>query len=333
MGVVSRSWDGGVNAGRDPAELRHALGVPIMPKSLERALTHRSYAYENDNPPTNERLEFLGDSVLGLVVTDTLFRGYPNLPEGQLAKLRAAVVQMGALADVARELSLGAYVRLGRGEQVTGGRNKPSILADTLEAVIGAVYIDCGLDEASALVHRLFDPVIARSARLGAGLDWKTSLQELTAVKMLGVPDYQVEESGPDHQKSFRAVVRVGGQVLGSGQGRTKKAAEQQAAEAAWRVITAETDAAASSGGRPPQTPPLLGGNRSPQTPSAPPLLGGNRSPQTPSAPPLLGGNRSPQTPSAPPDGQGRIPPLATGNGSRRDVGDSGDGEAPAPEQ
>ena len=230
MGVVSRSWDGGVNAGRDPAELRHALGVPIMPASLERALTHRSYAYENDNPPTNERLEFLGDSVLGLVVTDTLYRGYPNLPEGQLAKLRAAVVQMGALAEVARELSLGAYVKLGRGEQVTGGRNKPSILADTLEAVIGAVYIDCGLDEARALVHRLFDPVIARSARLGAGLDWKTSLQELTAVKMLGVPDYQVEESGPDHQKSFRATVRVGGQALGAGQGRTKKAAEQQAA-------------------------------------------------------------------------------------------------------
>ena len=250
MGVVSRSWDGGVNAGRDPAELRHALGVPIMPASLERALTHRSYAYENDNPPTNERLEFLGDSVLGLVVTDTLYRGYPNLPEGQLAKLRAAVVQMGALAEVARELSLGAYVRLGRGEQVTGGRNKPSILADTLEAVIGAVYIDCGLDEARALVHRLFDPVIARSARLGAGLDWKTSLQELTAVKMLGVPDYQVEESGPDHQKSFRATVRVGGQVLGAGQGRTKKAAEQQAAEVAWRTITAESEGLAPENGR-----------------------------------------------------------------------------------
>ncbi len=242
MGVVSRSWDGSVNAGKDPAELRHALGVSIMPASLERALTHRSYAYENDNPPTNERLEFLGDSVLGLVVTDTLFRGYPNLPEGQLAKLRAAVVQMSALADVARELSLGGYVRLGRGEQVTGGRNKPSILADTLEAVIGAVYIDCGLAEASALVHRLFDPVIARSARLGAGLDWKTSLQELTAVKMLGVPDYQVEESGPDHQKSFRAVVRVGGRMLGSGEGSTKKAAEQQAAEAAWQAITAESN-------------------------------------------------------------------------------------------
>ena len=302
MGVASRSWDGGVNAGRNPAELRHALGVPIMPKSLERALTHRSYAYENDNPPTNERLEFLGDSVLGLVVTDTLFRGYPNLPEGQLAKLRAAVVQMSALADVARELSLGAYVRLGRGEQVTGGRNKPSILADTLEAVIGAVYIDCGLDEASALVHRLFDPVIARSARLGAGLDWKTSLQELTAVKMLGVPDYQVEESGPDHQKSFRAVVRVGGQVLGSGEGRTKKAAEQQAAEAAWQAIT--SDESAPPGGRPPQTPPLLGGNLSPQTPSAP---------------------LAPSGPLAP-------PPRAAGNGSRMDAKDSGGGEEPAAE-
>ena len=240
MGVVSRSWDGGVNAGKGPAELRHVLGLPIMPVSLDRALTHRSYAYENANPPTNERLEFLGDSVLGLVVTDTLFRGYPNLPEGQLAKLRAAVVQMGALAEVARELDLGSYVKLGRGEQVTGGRNKSSILADTLEAVIGAVYIDCGLAEASALVHRLFDPVIDRSAALGAGLDWKTSLQELTAGELLGVPDYQVEESGPDHQKSFRAVVRIGGRVLGSGEGRTKKAAEQQAAEVAWTTITAE---------------------------------------------------------------------------------------------
>ena len=234
----------------ESAALLRALDAGLSPELLERALTHRSFAYENGGLPTNERLEFLGDSVLGLVVTDTLFRGYPNLPEGQLAKLRAAVVQMGALAEVARELSLGAYVRLGRGEQVTGGRNKPSILADTLEAVIGAVYIDCGLDEARALVHRLFDPVIARSARLGAGLDWKTSLQELTAVKMLGVPDYQVEESGPDHQKSFRAVVRVGGQPLGSGQGRTKKAAEQQAAEVAWRAITAESEGLAPENGR-----------------------------------------------------------------------------------
>jgi ribonuclease III len=239
VGVVSgESRDSGAAAGRKPAELLSALGVSLGDEILERALTHRSYAYENGGLPTNERLEFLGDSVLGLIVTGTLFRGYPNLPEGQLAKLRAAVVNMTALADVARGLNLGAYVRLGRGEEGTGGRDKPSILADTLEAVIGAVYIDCGLDPASDLVHRLFDPVIERSARLGAGLDWKTSLQELTAAELLGVPEYQVEESGPDHQKSFRAVVKVGGQVLGTGEGRSKKAAEQQAAEAAWIEIS-----------------------------------------------------------------------------------------------
>src|SRR5436309_2742492 len=203
---------------------------------LERALTHRSCAYENGGLPTNERLEFLGDAVLGLIVTDSLFRQYPDLPEGHLAKLRAAVVNMRALAEVARGLHLGDYVRLGRGEEGTGGRDKSSILADTLEAVIGAVYIELGLAEAGALVHRLFDPVIAQSARLGAGLDWKTSLQELTAAGVLGVPEYHVDESGPDHQKSFRALVRVGGRVYGSGQGRSKKEAEQQASAAGARM-------------------------------------------------------------------------------------------------
>jgi ribonuclease-3 len=210
-------------------------------ETLERALTHRSYAYENGGLPTNERLEFLGDSVLSLVVTDTLYKGHPTLPEGQLAKLRAAVVQMSTLAEVAaRELNLGSFVRLGRGEEGTGGRDKPSILADTLEAVIGATYIDCGLDDASALVHRLFDPVIQRSALLGAGLDWKTSLQELTADRGLGVPEYHVRDSGPDHQKMFRAVVKVGTRELGEGEGRSKKAAEQLAAEAAYLSITAD---------------------------------------------------------------------------------------------
>jgi ribonuclease III len=222
----------------DATELLHELDAGLSPALLERALTHRSYAYENGGLPTNERLEFLGDSVLGLVVTDALFREYPDLPEGQLAKLRAAVVNMRALAGVARGLKLGTYLRLGRGEEGTGGRDKSSILADTLEAVIGAVYIERGLAEASALVHRLFDPVIARSARLGAGLDWKTSLQELTASGVLGVPEYHVEESGPDHQKSFRALVRVGGRVYGTGEGRSKKEAEQQAAEAAWTAIS-----------------------------------------------------------------------------------------------
>lgn len=223
----------------DRAELTAALGVEVDGELLERALTHRSYAYENGGLPTNERLEFLGDSVLGLVVTDTLFRGHPDLPEGQLAKLRAAVVNMRALAGVARGLGVGAHIRLGRGEEGTGGRDKASILADTLEALIGAVYLDRGLAEASALVHRLFDALIARSAGLGAGLDWKTSLQELTAVEELGVPEYHVAESGPDHQKTFRASVRVGGETYGSGEGRSKKEAEQHAAEAAWNEIRA----------------------------------------------------------------------------------------------
>jgi ribonuclease III len=227
-------------------ELVRKLQVPVEPELLERALMHRSFAYENGGLPTNERLEFLGDSVLGLIVTDTLFNSYPDLPEGQLAKLRAAVVQMRALAGVARGLDLGAYVRLGKGEEGTGGRDKASILADTLEAVIGAVYLDQGLLAADALVHRLFDPVIARSARLGAGLDWKTSLQELTAAELLGVPEYHVEESGPDHQKSFRAFVRIGAQTYGEGEGRSKKEAEQQAAEAAWNAISERISAASA---------------------------------------------------------------------------------------
>jgi ribonuclease III len=224
--------------GSDDSQLLATIGTGLGPELLERALTHRSFAYENGGLPTNERLEFLGDAVLGLIVTDTLFRKYPDLPEGQLAKLRAAVVNMRALASVARGLQLGSYVRLGRGEEGTGGRDKSSILADTLEAVIGAVYFECGLAEADTLVHRLFDPVISRSAGLGAGLDWKTSLQELTAHGFLGVPEYHVEESGPDHQKSFRASVRVGGRTYGSGTGRSKKEAEQQAAEAAWKAIS-----------------------------------------------------------------------------------------------
>jgi ribonuclease-3 len=219
------------------AVLEQRLGVAVEPSLLDRALTHRSYAYENGGLPTNERLEFLGDSVLGLVVTDTLFRIHPDLPEGQLAKLRAAVVNMRALAEVARTLGLGAFIRLGRGEETTGGRDKSSILADTVEAVIGAVYLDRGLEVAAALVHRLFDGLVEEASGLGAGLDWKTSLQELTATLGLGVPDYQVSEQGPDHEKTFTAQVLVAGQARGSGTGRNKKEAEQGAAEAAWNAL------------------------------------------------------------------------------------------------
>lgn len=222
--------------------LEGRLGYRLESALLVRALTHRSYAYENGGLPTNERLEFLGDSVLGLVVTDTLYRSHPDLPEGQLAKLRAAVVNSRALAEVGRSLDLGSFIRLGRGEEGTGGRDKASILADTLEAVIGAVYLDQGLDAASELVHRLFDPLIEKSSNLGAGLDWKTSLQELTAAEALGVPEYLVSETGPDHEKTFTAAARVGGVSYGTGTGRSKKEAEQQAAESAWRAIRAAAD-------------------------------------------------------------------------------------------
>ena len=224
---------------RDPQELAAALGVDVEPETLLLALTHRSWAYENGKVPTNERLEFLGDSVLGLVVTDTLYRIHPTLPEGQLAKLRAAVVNARALADVGRELNLGDFLLLGRGEETTGGRDKSSILADTVEAVLGAVYLDLGLAVATNVVHQLIDPLIATSATLGAGLDWKTSLQELTAELALGVPEYLVEESGPDHAKEFTARVRVGDALFGNGSGRSKKEAEQEAASAAWTQIRA----------------------------------------------------------------------------------------------
>ncbi|HET6753314.1 MAG TPA: ribonuclease III [Jiangellaceae bacterium] len=222
------------------AQLKARLGLPVDSQLLERALTHRSYAYENGGLPTNERLEFLGDSVLGLVVTDALFHRHPELSEGQLAKLRAAVVNMRALADVGRALELGRYVRLGRGEEATGGRDKSSILADTVEALIGAVYLDSGLDAASMLVHNLVDDLIVASATLGAGLDWKTSLQELTSQAMLGVPEYRVSETGPDHEKLFTAAAVVAGRVQGVGQGRSKKEAEAQAAQAAWSALRSD---------------------------------------------------------------------------------------------
>src|SRR4051794_21786300 len=165
----------------DLAALVDALGVDLDPALAERAVTHRSYAYENGGLPTNERLEFLGDSVLGLVVTEELFRRHPDLPEGQLAKLRAAVVNARALAEVARELDIGRFLRLGRGEEASGGRDKSSILADAVEALIGAYYLDRGVEPTRELVLRLFGGLLDEAAGLGAGLDWKTSLQEVAA--------------------------------------------------------------------------------------------------------------------------------------------------------
>jgi ribonuclease-3 len=241
---------GEVHGRRSAAWLQDALGLALPDGLLALALTHRSWAYEHGGAPTNERLEFLGDSVLGLVVTDELYRSQPELPEGQLAKLRASVVNMASLARVARRLGdggIGPHLLLGRGEETTGGREKESILADALEALIGAVHLGLGLDIAAALVHRLFDPLLAESATRGAGLDWKTSLQELAAARGLGPPNYSVQDDGPDHAKTFTAAVLLAGTVYGKGAGRTKKAAEQEAAETAWRTLS-ETETAASTG-------------------------------------------------------------------------------------
>jgi ribonuclease III len=225
----------------DRAPLLAALGIVLDAEVLELALTHRSFAYENGGLQPNERLEFLGDAVLGFAVTEHLYRAHPDLPEGQLAKLRASVVNMHALAGVARELGdggLGPYLLLGRGEELTGGRDKASILADTVEALIGAAYLQHGIEAAGELVHRLFGGLLDAAPRLGAGLDWKTSLQELTANLELGVPEYRVTEDGPDHLKHFTAAVLLGGTAYGGGEGRTKKEAEQKAAEAAWRTLS-----------------------------------------------------------------------------------------------
>ncbi|RFU20008.1 ribonuclease III [Geodermatophilus marinus] len=230
-----------MHAARAAAWLRDALDVELPGGLLALALTHRSYAYENGGLPTNERLEFLGDSVLGLVVTDELYRRYPELPEGRLAKLRASVVNMNSLAGVARQLGdggLGPHLLLGRGEETTGGRDKDSILADAVEALIGAVHLGLGLEAAAVIVHRLFDPLLDHAATRGAGLDWKTSLQELGAALGLGAPTYQVADTGPDHAKTFTAAVLLADVVRGRGSGRTKKAAEQEAAEAAWRALS-----------------------------------------------------------------------------------------------
>lgn len=213
------------------------LGVALDREALRHALTHRSYAYENPGVAHNERLEFLGDAVLGVVVTESLYETYPDVAESQLAKFRAAVVNARALAEAARELGLGEFLLLGRGEEVTGGREKASILADAMEAVIGAVHLAAGRQAASDLVLRLTSQRMRAASVMGAGLDWKTSLQELSARSGQGVPVYEVQATGPDHAKWFTAIVRVG-TYIGEGAGASKKHAEQLAAAAAYDSLS-----------------------------------------------------------------------------------------------
>jgi ribonuclease-3 len=232
-----------------PKALDRILGVRFRDASLRQlALTHRSHAFENELPANNERLEFLGDAVLGIVVTDMAFREFPEMPEGELAKLRAAIVNMGALADVARDIGLGRFVLLGKGEEMSGGRDKTSILADVLEALLGAVYLDRGLDATSKLIRRLFRPRMIAYVRGEGERDYKTILQEIASSELHVVPEYKIRERGPDHEKEFTATVVLAGKEWGVGMGRSKKEAEQQAAHEAYMRLSERAQPAEAKG-------------------------------------------------------------------------------------
>jgi ribonuclease-3 len=215
-----------------------------QPDLLIQSLAHRSWCAENPGTGSNERLEFLGDAVLGLVVTVYLYRTYPDMQEGELAKVRASVVNSAALAEVAAELQIGEALLLGKGEDQSGGRNKSSILADAMEALIGAVYLDRGWTMAEAMVMQLLGERIEAAASGPGGHDYKTRLQELCARTFDQLPVYTVSDAGPDHAKEFHAVVHLEGRPHGSGQGRSKKQAEQAAARMAWEHLLEDSGSA-----------------------------------------------------------------------------------------
>jgi ribonuclease-3 len=217
------------------------LGRPFVdPELLANAMAHRSWCAERPGHRSNERLEFLGDAVLGLVVTDYLYRTYPGLPEGQLAQVRASVVNAEVLAEVAEEIDIGAALCLGKGEDASGGREKPSILSDAMEAVIGAVYLDGGWEASADLVMRLLGERITEGAAGPGGHDYKTRLQELSARVYDDLPRYRHTSEGPDHAKRFSATVWVAGVPVGRGEGRSKKQAEQAAARMAWQRLASD---------------------------------------------------------------------------------------------
>jgi ribonuclease-3 len=230
----------------EPTERRDAVAPRLTDRLGHRfadeglfleALTHRSWCAEHEGTPSNERLEFLGDAVLGLVVAEHLFRVDDVMPEGELAMARAAVVSTEALAQVAAGLDLGEYLRLGKGEDATGGRTKRSILADAMEAVFGAVFLDAGLDAARGVILPLLSDRLAGAVADPGDTDHKTRLQEASARRYGQVPRYDVSGTGPDHEREFTAIVRISGEERGRGTGRTKKEAEQAAAEEAYRSL------------------------------------------------------------------------------------------------
>ena len=215
--------------------LGHTFGDQEL---LRRAMCHRSWVAESNDHHSNERLEFLGDAVLGWVIADLVFDRYGDLAEGALTDLRKSVVNANALAEVAAELHIGEHLLLGRGEDAANGREKVSILSDAMEAVLGAVYIDGGVGAAFALIERLFGHRLESAITMLDRLDYKSALQEVLAQQSKPSPDYVVRSTGPDHDKTFFAKVLVAKQLLGQGQGRSKKAAEQAAASAAFSALT-----------------------------------------------------------------------------------------------
>ncbi len=218
----------------DHQPLLDAFGIDIADSYLRLALTHRSFAHENGNLPTNERLEFLGDAVLGLSVAAQLYEQYPSRPESDISKMRASIVSRYGLADIAREINLGAHILLGKGETATGGRDKESILADTTEAILGAIYRQHGFQPARDVILRLFQRKIDTASAAGRHLDWKTTLQELCAELKAAMPTYASTSTGPEHDQTFTATASVDGKELGTGVGHNKKLAEQEAAHQAF---------------------------------------------------------------------------------------------------
>jgi len=212
------------------------LGVSVSEALLRQALTHRSYSYEHDNQPNNERLEFLGDSVLGFVVTSHLFERFTALDEGNLTKLKNALVSATALAKVASDLGLGEFMLLGKGETQTGGSSKPNLLADTFEALLGAVYVESGIEAAEQLVKRLVLAPLENHELLLENADPKTKLQEWAQARLLEAPNYEITHEGADHDRTFFATVTVAG-VEVAGVARSRKNAEAQAALAALEIL------------------------------------------------------------------------------------------------
>ena len=220
------------------SRLTEKLGVSVKEELLVLALTHRSFAYESGGLPTNERLEFLGDAVLGLIITEALYEKFPDFDESRLSPLRSGVVNMRALAAIARELDLGASLRIGKGEENTGGRDKNSILADSFEALVGAIYLEHGYVTTTHVVLKLMSNAINEAVARGAGLDGKTALQEFVALQGWPAPEYRVSESGPDHDKDFVAIALVNGETYPAGHGKSKREAEQIAARLAFESLS-----------------------------------------------------------------------------------------------